>query len=51
MNELSRALYGEDELTAIEARQWFDVPDLEMLVAELEDGRIASFTDGKTMVE
>jgi hypothetical protein len=45
VNELSRALYGEDELTSIQVGQWFDTPDLDMLVAQLEDGRIAGYAD------
>ena len=45
VNEVSRALYGEDETTAREIETWFDLPDLVTLVAELPDGRIAGYAD------
>jgi mycothiol synthase len=40
-----RALYGEDELTADEIRFWFELPNVEMLVATLASGRIAGYAD------
>jgi mycothiol synthase len=45
INELSRALYDEDEIAANEVRQWFDTPDVETLVAELPGGRVAGYAD------
>jgi mycothiol synthase len=38
-------VYGEDEITLAGLREWFDAPDLVMLVAELADGRIAGYAD------
>jgi mycothiol synthase len=45
VNELSRAVYGEDETTVDEIREWFALSDVVLLVAELDDGRIAAYAD------
>lgn len=42
---MSRALYGEDELTSDEIRQWFETPDATLLVAQLDDGRLGGYAD------
>jgi len=44
LNALSRALYGEDEISAGEMQSWFEVPDVEMLVA-LDGGSVAGYAD------
>lgn len=44
MNALSRALYGEDEISDEEMRTWFEVPDMDMLVA-VDDGRVVGYAD------
>jgi mycothiol synthase len=45
MNELSQALYGEDEMTPEELRDWFAMSSAVMLVAERPDGHIAAYAD------
>ncbi len=51
INAVSRALYGEDEITAAEMRSWFDVPSVEMLVALLPGGEIAGYADMTAQAE
>jgi mycothiol synthase len=45
VNALSRALYGAEDATADEVRFWFELPNLEMLVLAMPDGRIAGYAD------
>lgn len=45
INELSRALYGEDETTPEEMRDWFATSDPVRLVAERPDGALVGYAD------
>jgi len=45
INELSRALYGEDEMTPEEIRDWFAMSEPVLLVAERPDGALVGYAD------
>lgn len=44
-NALSQALDGTADETAAGVREWFELPRLEMLVAETRDGELAAYGD------
>jgi mycothiol synthase len=43
-NALSRALYGDPDVSVEEIKRWMAMPDLEMFVGE-EDGRVVAYLD------
>ena len=45
LNEISRAQYGDEDISATAVAEWFDLPELVAVVHEDESGRLTAYAD------